>query len=179
MTSAFQGDLHGTRITVGMSLLCISDSDRSYRQWRFRLVPRVPRSETRTLKLCRCGDPGIFFPTWTALKVERRDTEILTHWALNTQLVEQHEKHCLSVLKLLSYFDYIMIMWDKIPGSPPLHNFNVHILECGSLGMRRQWRVRLGVKFSFHLPTTFRFQPTHNTSELSRVCESALSGSQR
>ena len=53
-------ELESPKESLGMSLLCISDSDQSYRQWRFRLVPRVPRSETRTLKLCRCGDPGIF-----------------------------------------------------------------------------------------------------------------------
>ena len=35
------------------------------------LVPRLLRSGTRTLKLCRCGEPGIFV-TWKAQKIERR-----------------------------------------------------------------------------------------------------------
>ena len=26
----------------------------------YSLVPRLPRSGTQTLKLCRCGEPGIF-----------------------------------------------------------------------------------------------------------------------
>ena len=34
------------------------------------------------------------------------------------------------------YFDYIVVTWEKIPGSPCPHNFNTRILECGSLGTR-------------------------------------------
>ena len=38
------------------------------------LVPRFPRSGTRTLNLCRCGDPGIFSHVRSSKKMDARQT---------------------------------------------------------------------------------------------------------
>ena len=64
----------------------------------FSLVPRLQRSGTWTLKLCRCGEPGIFSHVRNA-----KDRE------------EVESKCCLSVL-VLFWLRYAYVV--KIPGSP-------------------------------------------------------------
>ena len=59
-------------------------------------------------------------------------SEYHTHRVLKESLVEQSKNVALLVYKLWSYFDCIMVTWEKIPGSP-----YVYIFACrGSLGTR-------------------------------------------
>ena len=116
------------------------------------LVPRLPRSGTRTLKLCRRGELGIFCHVESAkdrrevdatlivrgrmrLRAEKgtKVADILLHIssyrALNNIHTEQLKRSWLNNAQtlpfcFLSYFDYVMFTYERYQA---LHAIHIHI----------------------------------------------------
>ena len=75
------------------------------------------------------------YPTWVYMTITqcihvcRHNSPIATHTHTHTHT------HTIKVAST-SRLSFALLTWRKIPGSPRLHNFNVRVPKCGSLGTR-------------------------------------------
>ena len=66
------------------------------------LVPRLPRSGTRTLKLCRRGEPGIFCHVKSAKDRRKVDATLIVHGRIRLR-TEKGTKVAGNLLHISSY----------------------------------------------------------------------------